>query len=324
MPPTEDPDAISKTPPEPPAPLAFDRPAFHQQAAPEFACALCGAGLTGQYYQANGAPVCSDCRWKAEHESGPPQAGRVGRFGKAALYGLGAAAAGTLVYFLVLWGTGYEIGLIAILVGWMVGKAVFSGSGGVGGRAYQLLAMGLTYVSICASYAPMVVQGLREAQAAETTAGAGAPEGADAAQGSSSVTRSGSTESFVRMAPNGEPDSQPLTQEEMQAALPLPDDPEQMQPGQTYKVDLASSEEELSPALSLVVFTVVVAVIALAAPFLGGLENIFGLFIIAFGLFEAWKHAARPAILFEGPFSAGAAEATRAPALPEAAEAHGE
>jgi hypothetical protein len=61
---------------------------------------------------------------------------------------------GSLLY----WGftklTGFEIGLMAIAVGWLVGRAVMKGSNYRGGRRYQILAVALTYFSITFSYVP--------------------------------------------------------------------------------------------------------------------------------------------------------------------------
>src|SRR5206468_726575 len=48
--------------------------------------------------------------------------------------------------------------LIAILVGFFVGKAVSWGSYRRGGWKYQTLAMVLTYLSIVASYVPVIVK----------------------------------------------------------------------------------------------------------------------------------------------------------------------
>jgi hypothetical protein len=49
----------------------------------------------------------------------------------------------------------------------------------------------------------------------------------------------------------------------------------------------------------------IVAIFALAAavPFFGGFENIIGILIIAFGLFEAWKINKRVALTINGPYS---------------------
>jgi hypothetical protein len=50
-----------------------------------------------------------------------------------------------------------EIGLIAILVGWMVGKAISHASYGRGGRPQQILAVTLTYFAITTSYIPIIL-----------------------------------------------------------------------------------------------------------------------------------------------------------------------
>jgi hypothetical protein len=73
------------------------------------------------------------------------------------LFGLGAAAAGSAIYAAVAMITGLEIGLIAILVGIMVGKAVRAGSGGRGGRPQQITAVLLTYFAITTSYLPVTI-----------------------------------------------------------------------------------------------------------------------------------------------------------------------
>jgi hypothetical protein len=50
-----------------------------------------------------------------------------------------------------------EIGIIAILVGWLVGKAIRHASGGLGGRSQQILAVVITYFSITTSYIPVYI-----------------------------------------------------------------------------------------------------------------------------------------------------------------------
>ena len=59
-----------------------------------------------------------------------------------------AAAAGAVLYYLVTRTTGYNIGLISVLVGFMVGAAVRKGTGNRGGLLYQFLALFLTYMAI--------------------------------------------------------------------------------------------------------------------------------------------------------------------------------
>jgi hypothetical protein len=76
---------------------------------------------------------------------------------RAALYGGAAALGGCALYALVAIVLHAEIGLIAILVGWMVGKAIRHASYGRGGRAQQILAVTLTYFAITTSYIPVVL-----------------------------------------------------------------------------------------------------------------------------------------------------------------------
>src|SRR5674476_497773 len=75
----------------------------------------------------------------------------------AALYGRAAALGGCMLYALVAIVLHAEIGLIAILVGWMVGKAIRHGSYGRGGRPQQILAVALTYFAITTSYIPVIL-----------------------------------------------------------------------------------------------------------------------------------------------------------------------
>jgi len=59
-------------------------------------------------------------------------------------------------------------------------------------------------------------------------------------------------------------------------------------------------EEPMPAALALVLFVGLVWGIAFAAPFLGGTDNLIGLAIIAFALYEAWKLNKR--VPLTGPF----------------------
>lgn len=119
------------------------------------ACGLCHREIEGEYYEANGMILCAPCR---EAVGGALASGSgMARFLRAFVFGFGAAVAGFAIYFGVLKLTGYEIGLISILVGLMVGGAVRKGSGHRGGWAYQLLAMFLVYSTVVASYAAVAV-----------------------------------------------------------------------------------------------------------------------------------------------------------------------
>jgi hypothetical protein len=119
-------------------------------------CTSCQRPLGTSYYQANGVIICASCRAKLEAawNAGSPTS----RFLKALGLGLLAAMVGTAIYFGFTALTGFELSLIAIVVGYMVGKAVHMGSRGRGGPGYQALAMFLTYSAIVFSYGFLVVK----------------------------------------------------------------------------------------------------------------------------------------------------------------------
>ena len=62
-------------------------------------------------------------------------------------------------------------------------------------------------------------------------------------------------------------------------------------------------EQPVIPLTAILLMLVIAFAIAAAAPFLAGAENIIGLLIIAFGLFEAWKINKRAEVTMTGPFS---------------------
>jgi hypothetical protein len=180
--------------------LQFER-AEYADAAAAAACGVCGNTVTDEYFSVGNQVHCGRCadQVRREHE---PQGNRFGRGLRAVAAGTMAAVFGTLVYYGVLAATGYEIGLIAIAVGYIVGLSVRSASGGRGGWAYQTLAVVLTYLSIVTSYVPMMIQELaeeREASAAEGPAEAGAPQPADVAVVNASATEP-ETATFGRKA----------------------------------------------------------------------------------------------------------------------------
>ncbi len=131
-----------------------------QTAGDARACTECKTQIQSVYHMSSGQVICSGCRIRMEGV-GRPDEGPAGRFLRAALFGTGAAAAGTVIYWAILALTNRNIGLIAILVGWMVGRAVQVGSRERGGWGYQSLAVVLTYLSITTSFTSVVVEGLR-------------------------------------------------------------------------------------------------------------------------------------------------------------------
>jgi hypothetical protein len=87
---------------------------------------------------------------------------------QAILRGAIAAAVGALIFYAVTALSGYRIGLISVLVGYLVGRAVRSGSGNLGGRRFQIVAVLLAYLAIGATYIPLVQESLSKPRSQAT------------------------------------------------------------------------------------------------------------------------------------------------------------
>jgi hypothetical protein len=158
--------------PGPDSPLQFDRVDTGQPAAAErrgVACRACAAAISTHYFSMGHAAVCDACATRVERSRA--EAGTWRAFGRAVALGAGAMLAGAIVYYAVLAVSKLEIGLVAILIGYMVGWAVRRGSRGWGGRRYQVLALVLTYYAVGLAYLPLAIQSMQR-PAAEATAGA--------------------------------------------------------------------------------------------------------------------------------------------------------
>jgi hypothetical protein len=114
------------------------------------ACAACKELISGEYFQVQHHVICPACA--AKIEAGRQSAKPVPML-RPVLYGVGAAVAGCLLYAIPL-ALGFQIGIVALAVGYMVGKAIREGSYGVGGRRQQILAVALTYFAISTSFLP--------------------------------------------------------------------------------------------------------------------------------------------------------------------------
>jgi hypothetical protein len=240
-----------------PAPIRFDDAAPTEGAAPPV-CKQCSTPIGTAYYELGGQVFCPAC--KGRFEAQLVRGSNAGRFAKAAVFGLGGAMVGAGIYYAILALTGYEVGLVAILVGWLVGQAVQRGSGGRGGWAYQVLAVGLTYFAIVSTYVPMIVKEFKEHPTAAAATSSAAATSAPAASPAAATV----------------PDSSAATVRVEQVSL--------------GKAVLALG---------------VLLLIAAAAPFLAGFQNILGILIISFGLYQAWKLNRKIVLAFNGPYAVG-------------------
>lgn len=136
--------------------LQFLRAQF--RAAPTQQCQLCKKEIDESFYQLGAAEVCPACAvdW---HEHQKP--GGILLTVKGFLFGLGGAIVGWAMYFGVLY-LGFEIGVIGLAVGWLVGKGMRIGTEGHAGRIYQFMAILLTYMAISMAIAPSLYTLLAE------------------------------------------------------------------------------------------------------------------------------------------------------------------
>jgi hypothetical protein len=242
-------------------------------AATSLTCTACDTAISTSYYEANGAVVCMSCRAKlrAQFTGGSGSA----RFAKAMGLGLVAAAAGSALYYAILKLTGYEIGLVAIVVGFLVGSAVRRGSQGRGGRAYQVLAVGLTYFAIVTTYIPFIVKAIKE----NPPAAVAADSSARAVAADSTATAPAAAAPELQGAAAGSPASK------------------------TTARPVVGKDITLAQAL---LGLVALLALAAAAPVLAGFQNIIGMVIIGFALFEAWRQNQRVELTVTGPYRVGA------------------
>lgn len=197
--------------------LQFEKAEFGT-AATGTPCTVCKTAITSDYFQVNGQVVCPPCR-KSIELSMTGGSGSA-RYVRALAFAVAAGVAGWVVYYAVLALFSLQVGLIAILVGYMVGFAVKKGCGSRGGWVYQTMAVLITYISIAASYIPSIMQEVEE------------------------ITLLGAI------------------------------------------------------------------IIAPLVPFLTLPDNLIGLLIIAFGLYQAWVMNRKPALAFTGPFTVTAGVST--------------
>jgi hypothetical protein len=222
-------------------------------------CALCQTQITDTYYEAGGAVVCPACSEKLTGRNVGAKA-----FPRALLYGAGAALLGTIVWFLIMKLADLELGIIAIAVGFFVGRAVRVGSGGRGGWRYQALAMFLTYASICSSYVPFIIKGFSQISAEKQE----------------EVRKKAVEKAKVAGA----------------------DEAKAQQAGEAAVAEkIAADKGDFKPSAGgLVLAILAIFALAFASPFMAGVSNFMGLIIIAIALYEAWKLNKR--IVVSGPF----------------------
>jgi hypothetical protein len=242
-------------------------------------CQRCSLPLGRSYFQAGGQVVCESCKGVLEAEAAQSSGFGGGRFLRALVFGIPAAALGAGIYYGVSALTGYEFGLVAILIGLMVGAAVRAGARRRGGWLYQALAMFLTYNAIVATYVPALLTAVYENP--QETASSSETIPAEPISVAEAVAA-------VDAAPAA--DSAPVPTAAIEAS-----------PEGTSSQATAAADEAFG-LLGCVFGSMALLALLYAAPFLAGFENFIGWIIIAIGLYEAWKLNRRQTLEISGPY----------------------
>lgn len=134
-------------------------------------CVACKQPISAAYFQIKGAPVCAACTEKLRAQM--PRDSHAA-FARSLVFGVAGALVGLVLYVVFALATGLIIGWVSLAVGYIVGKAMHMGSGGVGGRRYQVVAVLLTYFAVSMSAVPIAIEQSRmhdraQVQSAETT-----------------------------------------------------------------------------------------------------------------------------------------------------------
>lgn len=140
-------------------------------------CAQCQQQIpAGQYYSYKGEKgedvfLCSPCRGQVEKvmqaETQNPN------LVVALLFGLAAGLVAGTVWHVIVIVTGYEIGYVAIGVGWLIGLAVHIGSGRKRAASLQVLSSAITLMTLLVANYFTFLHFLRKALVEQKTEGYG-------------------------------------------------------------------------------------------------------------------------------------------------------
>ena len=126
--------------------LQFDQAEYATPVPDGPSCGSCNGPIEDAYFELGGKICCASCRQRVE--AALRGGSRVVRAVKALFFGSLAAVVGVVLYFAIAALTGYDFGIVAVVVGFMVGASVRKGTGNRGGVFYQFLAVFLTYSAI--------------------------------------------------------------------------------------------------------------------------------------------------------------------------------
>src|SRR3984885_6522061 len=145
----------------------MDTPQFHKA---EYAgtggddrCNLCRRTLGAAYWRVGTNMACEACAEKAKSEL--PKDSHTA-FSRGVLFGIGGAILGLAIYATFTIVTGIILGYVSLAVGYIVGKAIKTGSSGMSGRRYQIAALILTYAAVSMAAIPIGISQIVKQQRA--------------------------------------------------------------------------------------------------------------------------------------------------------------
>lgn len=249
-----------------------------------FHCDICKTPINEIYFQINSLTACESCK-NGYFAEKPGFSGYL----RATIYGIVGAILGGLADLLITVLTGYQLGIIAIVMGWLVGAAVNLGSRGRGGALFQILAMGLTYLAICGSLGGQIVRSLAEG-------------------GFDNPIPSATASPILESEPMPSASDTPIV-----IASPAPQGAEEEQHSAEAEAQLTAfenTEEPIEPQSYLLALAMALG-LCLALPIIVGMEAPFSLLIYGFAIYQAWSMTKRKII--EGPFLVGTSMAPNTP-----------
>lgn len=238
-------------------------------------CQYCHQPISGTYYRVQNAVACPACTEKVRTELAKDTHAA---YMRALFFGIGAAIVGMILYALFEITTGLIIGYVALAVGWMVGTAMKKGSGGIGGRRYQITAALLTYAAVSMAAVPVGIHYViqhRHAQAEQTK------------------TKSQLADEQLQL--EKESGQQDQGQQNQDSAAPESDD--------------SASEAQAQPPSRLELLGHL-ALLGIASPFMELRDSgptfgwLIGMFILFIGIRIAWRLTAGVRVAVDGPFNA--------------------
>ncbi len=273
--------------------MQFDRAEFTTPAPPDGpTCVSCQQAIVSEYYELGGKIFCDRCHQAVEIWS--RGGSRFARLLKAFVFGSVAAAIGATLYYAILRATGYNIGLVAVVVGAMVGGAVRKGSGNRGGLFYQVLAVFLTYSAIVAMYVPLLFEeAVKSNRAEDDHAAKNAPAAKAAPENKTTAAGGPAEKSSVKNSDSPKTDTTPGKVATKDAAAPSV---------VAEQAPAAPPPPSVAAAALLLLFLIgflytIPVQLAIGAPISG--------LIFGFAIWEAWKINRRANMTFTGPFRVG-------------------